>query len=193
METEIKKRKPKMSAFDKAVFLLSRRGYAVKELHEALIKKNYEEHVVDETIEMLLENRYLDDKRYAYERIRSRATLSKWGKKRIHMELQKKGVAEYIILSGFERFESGEDERLNEEYDWQKEAFELLLRKYGAWPEEIKQAIDDAKDWDEKQIALKESQKQQAKRINFLLRRGFTNEQAKKAFEYSKNNEPASC
>jgi len=191
METEqttaSKKRKPKMTAFDKAVDLLSRRGYAEKELYNALIKKNYDEQEASETIKQLLENRYLNDKNYAYERIRSRALLSKWGKRRIHTELKTRGVAEHLILEGFERFEAGSDERLNEAYNWQKEATELLQRKYGPWPTEINEAIEKAKNWEEKQEALKLQQKHQAKRINFLLRRGFTSEQALKAFEVNKS------
>ena len=186
MKTEVKKRKPKLPSFEKAVSLLSRRGYASKEMYEALIKKNYEEQEASEAIEQLLEIRYLDDKRYAYERIRSRATVSKWGKGRISRELQAKGIPENIAEEAFNRFESGEDERLNETYNWQKEASELLQHKYGAWPIEIKEAIENANGWEEKQIAMKESQKQQAKRINFLLRRGFTPDQAIKAFEKSK-------
>lgn len=189
MEEEIqkKKRKPRMNAFERAVYMLGHRGYAVAEMHEALITKGFEEDVVTETVERLLEYNYMNDRNFSYERIRSRALISKWGKRRIHTELKNKGVPEHLILEGFERFEDGSDERLNETYNWQTEASELLVRKYGEWPAYIKEDIDSANDWDKKQVAMKESQKQQAKRINFLLRRGYSSEQALKAFEASKN------
>ncbi|MFT7144373.1 MAG: regulatory protein [Alphaproteobacteria bacterium] len=185
MEEEIKpkKRKPRMNVFERAVFMLGRRGYAEKEMYKALVTKGFDEDIAAEAVARLLEYNYMNDRDFAYERIRTRALLSKWGKRRIHTELKNKGVPEQLIIEGFERFEEGSDERLNETFNWQAEATELLLRKYGEWPATIKEAIDKAQGWDEKQVALKESQKQQAKRINFLLRRGFSSEQAIKAFE----------
>tara|TARA_R110000868_G_scaffold189695_2_gene432958 strand:+ start:9026 stop:9607 length:582 start_codon:yes stop_codon:yes gene_type:complete len=182
-----KKRKPRMNAFERAVFMLGRRGYAEREMYNALITKGFEETDAHNAVERLLEYKYLNDQTFAYERIRSRALISKWGKRRIHTELKNKGVPEHLIQEAFERFEAGSDERLNNKFNWQKEASTLLLKKYGAWPTYIKEDIEKAKDWEEKQAAMKESHKQQAKRINFLLRRGYSSEQAIKAFEHSKD------
>lgn len=178
-----KKRKPRMKPFEKAINLLGRRGYAVKEMREALLKKYEDVQAVDEAMDILIDNRYLNDENFAYERIRTRANLSKWGKRRIMTELKNKGVAENIIAAAFERFESGDEERLGEEYNWQQEATELLLRKYGPFPQNLYDDASHADGWDEKQECLKKIQKEKAKRINFLLRRGYSSEQAIKAFE----------
>ncbi len=177
------KRQSKLSAFDKSIQLLSRRGYAVAEMKNALLKKEYPEAEVTACIQTLIDARYLNDENFAYERIRSRATLSKWGKRRIHTELKNKGVAENTIATAFERFESGEEERLGETHNWQQQANELLTRKYGPFPNQLYEEAENANGWEEKQATLKEIQKEKSKRINFLLRRGFSSEQAIKAME----------
>lgn len=181
IEPTVKKRRPRQSSFEKAIGLLSRRGYAIQEMHDALLKKDYPQEDVDDCMQMLIENRYLNDENFAYERVRTRALLSKWGKRRIHTELKNKGVSENVILQAFERFEAGSDERMGVVHNWQQEATELVQRKYGAFPNELYQEADSANDWEEKQEILKQIQKEKARRINFLLRRGFTSEQAMKA------------
>ncbi len=179
----MRKKRTKLSAYDKSIQLLARRGYAVKELTEALLKKEYPAEEVLEAINLLLEHRYLNDESFAYERIRSRALLSKWGKRRIQTELKNKGVDEAIIHKAFNQFEEGTEERLGETHDWQQEATDLLLRKYGAFPNTLYEKVNNANGWEEKQDALKSIHKEKSKRINFLLRRGFSNEQAIKALE----------
>lgn len=179
----MRKKRTKLSAYDKSIQLLARRGYAVKELTEALLKKKYPAEEVLEAINLLLEHRYLNDESFAYERIRSRALLSKWGKRRIQTELKNKGVDEAIIHKAFNQFEEGTEERLGETHDWQQEATDLLLRKYGAFPNTLYEKVNNANGWEEKQDALKSIHKEKSKRINFLLRRGFSNEQAIKALE----------
>lgn len=179
----MRKKRTKLSAYDKSIQLLARRGYAVKELTDALLKKEYSADEVSETIQLLQDHRYLNDENFAYERIRSRALLSKWGKRRIQTELKNKGVDEATIHKAFNQFEEGTEERLGETHDWQQQATELLLRKYGAFPNHLIDEANSASGWEEKQETLKCIHKEKSKRINFLLRRGFSNEQAIKALE----------
>lgn len=181
------KKIPKGSCYERAVKMLSRREHSVGEMKQKLLDKGYEWQIVDETLARLVNLRFLDDRHFAYEWIRYRAEASKWGRKRIENDLKQKKVHENFIAEGFYQFESGSEERVDEAYDWQQQATDLMLRKYGAWDFSLDEAVEQANGWQERKEAMKEIQKQTAKRINFLLRRGFSSEQASKALNESKN------
>ena len=186
-----RKRKQKLTCFDQGLVSLGRRSMSVKELTEKLTTKNYEEEEIKETIIRLLDFGYLNDEKFARDRIRSRAELTGWGKQRIVMELRKKGVASTIIEKAMENWEDdeeGADAGLFAEIkqnNWQENASDILMRKFGKWPEDLPLSLDSSMEWEIKQDKMKLIQKEKTRRLNFLIRRGFSFEEAQNALNES--------
>ena len=176
---------------DQALKLLSRRGYAVAELKRKLLDKEHPYKDVMQTLEWLQEHRFLDDARFAAGRIRYRAEVSRWGRLKILQELKQKGVPEEITQEELNKFEAGLDqpldpnlspEKIRDDFDWQQEALTLLEKRFGHWPEDLQQRPPQGLEGEATANHFKAVEKEKARRINFLLRRGFTTQQALWAF-----------
>ncbi len=79
-------------ALDLAYRYLGRRDRTVVEMRRHLEGKRVEPELIDETIAELLEQRYLDDARYAQRFAEDRRTLDSWGVDRIEQRLIAVGV-----------------------------------------------------------------------------------------------------
>ncbi|MBJ7521761.1 MAG: RecX family transcriptional regulator [Solirubrobacteraceae bacterium] len=79
-------------ALDLAYRYLGRRDRTVVEMRRHLEGKRVEPELIDETIAELLEQRYLDDARYAQRFAEDRRTLDAWGVDRIEQRLIAVGV-----------------------------------------------------------------------------------------------------
>lgn len=154
---------PTASAFEQALKLLNRRDYARKALSDRLYKLGHSRPDIDAAVERLTELRYLDDARYALAVVRTRALQSGWGRKRIVLDLRKRGVDESTALAALDEFEAASDELDEEMADWSSRARRLVTRKFGEEPPK------EPKEW--------------KRRIAFLMRRGFSYEQARRAIE----------
>lgn len=180
------RKKPSYSSFDYAIFLLGRKPYPFKEMYDKLIQRGYSEKETQDATSRLKELGYLDDALFAKNRVRSRADFSSWGKSKIIQELKQKGVAAEHIENAISFWEEGADEWVQGEVSsnsWKDNAVDLLQRKYGAWPEDLPLDAPLGTNWEEKQAHFKEVQKEKSRRINFLIRRGFSIEEAQAAFE----------
>jgi SOS response regulatory protein OraA/RecX len=175
------------SAKDQALKMLSRRGYAVAELRRKLKEKEFAYKSIQETIEWLLENRFLDDASFTATRIKYRAESSRWGKLKILHELKQKGVPEDIINAEMMKFEEGLDQpldpelppqKIRDEHDWQAEAEQLLQKRFGIWPKELSQGLPKGLEAEAAQKHYKAVEKEKNRRVSFLLRRGFNTQQA---------------
>lgn len=100
-----------------AVWLLSRRRYAVNELKKKLIKKFGSDEPAPETgsaiekiIARLVELKYLNDDEYADIFIRDQFLRKAQGFRMIEMKLKKKGIDETTISSAFAKQTINEDE-----------------------------------------------------------------------------------
>jgi regulatory protein len=105
-----------------ALALLGRREYASGELAAALTRKGYAREAVTEVVAALLDERLLDDTRYAEALVRQLVTRGQ-GPSRIRQELQQAGIAAALIESAIA---SGPD--------WCALAREVRARKFGAVP-----------------------------------------------------------
>jgi len=136
-----KKRKPvdratmadPQAARSAAVALLARRDFSSAELRGRLARKGFDASAVGEAIAELVEERALNDGRYAANFVRYEAARGH-GPVRIRVELQALG------LSG-EQIEAA----LVEGPDWQTLAREVRVRKFGPeppveWPQKARQA-----------------------------------------------------
>ena len=173
-------KKPKGSSYERAIKILARRPHSTAEVKQKLLDKGYDWQDVRTTIERLVRLRFLDDRSFASQWVRYRAESSKWGRQRIEGDLKSKKVHSQFIEEAFDDYYEEADS------DWQEKANALLLQKYGPWDFMLDDAVEESETWPERQDAMKALQKATAKRINFLLRRGFSSEQAQKALAYTK-------
>ena len=111
--------------WNRALYLLSRREHSVKELREKLKRKGAEEEIIEQVLERLLEEDWLNEGRFAESFTRSRVAKG-LGPYRIRRELQERGVTGQDIANAMEPFEA----------QWFDLAIEVKQRKYGAEVEE---------------------------------------------------------
>jgi len=111
----------------RAFRLLGRRQHSSSELRRKLWNKDYEQKLIDEVIEDLQKNGYLNDKEFIRAFVAEKSKTKNWSIKRIKGELFKRGVASKLI-----------DENLSErpvEADYEsamnlaKKKYEVLLKR----------------------------------------------------------------
>lgn len=166
--------KTKKNCHDTALDMLSRRGYAVKEMQDALHKKNFDSADIADVMTRLIQKKFLDDATFALSRARYRATVSGWGRTRIKQELWQKGVAEELANAAVREIAEPE-EAYTEEHDFQQSANDILTRRFKPLRDMFPEELTD-------ELRLKH-QKEVQRRVSFLVRRGFSLQEAKIALE----------
>jgi regulatory protein len=152
------KPRPPAPAYQRALGLLVRREHSAIELKRKLRGKGVEGDELDAALETLQRQGFQDDRRYAEALVRSRA-LAGQGPTRIRAELRTNGVPAADVDAAFDAAES-------QGVDWAEIAarvasrFLPALRAAGRGPEAIKH---------------------RHRALAFLLRRGFSQEQARRA------------
>lgn len=161
--------KPLKPILETALAILARREHSTLELTRKLRTKGYPTAEIEPLISHLTHKNFLNDTRYAEIRARTRAENSKWGPQRIRQELSQSGINKDLTQQTLSQ--------LNDAQDWLSTARNLLARKF---PQPLP-TCDTADPSLGKKEALQAYQKEKAKRLSFLTRRGFTLEQALKA------------
>lgn len=100
--------------------MLSRRDYAVLEARERLLNYGYREIEIDAALSKAIDVRFLDDSRFATYFISERIRRG-WGRRKIEIELRRKGV-DANDLPGYPKDFFSDDDELDR-------AIELLSRK----------------------------------------------------------------
>lgn len=95
-------------AFRAAFHLLKFRMRSVSELRERLLRKDFDEDVVNKVISKLEQKNYLNDKTFAEALIKSRMKKN-YGALRIKRELLQKGVSKELIETEFEKLKPEEN------------------------------------------------------------------------------------
>ena len=67
------------------------------QVRDKLLKKGYDENIVDNVIDQLIEMEYIDDLKYARNHIKNRNLLNPKSSRMLEMELSKKGISSDII------------------------------------------------------------------------------------------------
>jgi regulatory protein len=88
--------KQRISTFDRAVLILEYRPRSVMELRRSLEKKKEPADAIDQAIERLRDAGGLDDAQYARQFARSKALGAGFSRRRIQLELSRRGVARDI-------------------------------------------------------------------------------------------------
>jgi len=146
-------------ALDRAVAMLASRPCSTQEIRQKLRLLHYDDEVIAQVIEKLEKNNLLDDRDFAEQWIQSR--IRKYGVNRIHQELRLKGVEEEITRSVTEEV-----------------------------PEELQ--LQNAVKLAEKKLDVNHQQEDPRKTYRrvtaFLVRRGYSWDLAKKAYEIASSN-----
>ena len=129
--------------YNTAVYYLARREYAVFELTEKLSMKYSGSSGVKSVVEKLINENLLSDERFCESFVRYRVKQGK-GFERINSELIQKRVSTEIINRYL----------YSDEYDWEKIAKEVYLKKFG--------------------VNSFDSYEEKSKRIRFMRYRGFS-------------------
>ena len=153
-----RRERPPAPAYQRALGLLVRREHSATELKRKLRGKGVESDELDAALETLQRQGFQDDRRYAEALVRSRA-LAGHGPVRIRAELRQNGVPAADVDAAFEAAEAGG-------VDWDATAARVAARFLPA----LRAAARGA-----------EGMKQRHKAVSFLLRRGFTQDQARQA------------
>lgn len=111
------------AAKQKAYRLLALRPHSEKELEKKLREKGFPAVVIKETLEKLLDLKYLNDASFAVSLARNLAVNKLWGDKKIALGLQEKGITADLIDLSLEQAR----EELSEEA-----AIAILIRKKAA-------------------------------------------------------------
>ena len=158
-----KDQRPKSPAYQYCLFLLSGQDYSEYKLRQKLKLKGYEATEIDETLTKLIEKKYLREEEY---------------KKLLVKKLMRKGKADGLIRRQIEQekltIDSSEMNALREETGVSKEdtITQLVMKKTRGKPGPTDRA---------------ERQKLQEKIYRFLLSRGFSYDDAKKAVKVSQD------
>lgn len=153
---EKNKRPLKTSSTSYALWLLGKRAHSQAELASKLKLRGYDPVAVETAMKDVAG--YLNDDAFALSRIRYRVVYSKWGRGRIAQELATKGLTEESINRAFAAWTEDDENKTS----WQGHAATLLERRFGKYTGRLEQ-------------------KEYARRINFLVRRGFDFVQAQAA------------
>ena len=144
---------------NKAVSLLARREHAVYELKLKLESKGFSGLVVDQALEELIEDDYLNESRYVEMMIRHHFQRGNGPNKIRHIMRQQK-VANSLVQKFFEDFDG----------DWQISAKQARVKRFG-----------------EAELPKSRSEylKEKSRQIRFLLGRGFEQSDIETVFESS--------
>lgn len=84
---------------DTSVKYIDRRLRSIKELKDYLKNKEEDTTIIEEVIDKLIDNKYLDDDRFTKAFIKDKLNFTNWGDYKIKNELKRLGVNEEIIYN----------------------------------------------------------------------------------------------
>jgi len=159
------KRTPYQKCYNLALYYLAKRQHSISELSKKLADKEHLPESIEKTVEKLTKLNFLNDKEFAFSRIRYRYETSKWGLTRIKLELGQKGIDRDTIEQAIhERYEDGTlDDTLIKQ-----QAFDLIYSRY-------KNKVE----LENKRLTAKSY----SKVVGFLTRRGYTSTQTRYALD----------
>lgn len=96
--------------YNKALSLLGRRAHFRRQLEEKLRVRRYDDDVIRMTLDRLAEDAYLDDARVAREFVTSRLRRGPIGRRRMRIELEKRGAAQEAVEETLRELFSEEDD-----------------------------------------------------------------------------------
>lgn len=111
----------------RALRLLARRQHSISELKRKLWNKEYEQKLIDEVIEDLKRNEYLNDTEFIRAFVADKSKTKNWSVKRIKGELFKRGIASKLIDEIL--IQLPKETNLESAIKLAKKKYDLLLKK----------------------------------------------------------------
>ena len=102
---------PERTAYVDGLLLLGRRELSVRQLRERLLDREHSREDVDRAIDLLLENKALDDARVASAFVRTALKVKGRGRLRIQRELQMMGIEKEVAVAALAEAFGEVDER----------------------------------------------------------------------------------
>jgi regulatory protein len=146
----------KKTASEQAVSYLARREHSALELRRKLEKAGFDPADIEHVLSQLQQADLQSDERFSESYVRSRINRG-YGKTRIRMELQERGVADELITDSLQQAE----------VDWFALAAEVRSKRFGE---------QDPEDF-----------KSRAKQLRFLQYRGFSHDEITESFNLTDN------
>lgn len=91
---------------DTSVKYIDRRLRSIKELKDYLKNKEEDTIIIEEVIDKLIDNKYLDDDRFTKAFIKDKLNFTNWGDYKIKNELKRLGVNEEIIYNNISNIDN---------------------------------------------------------------------------------------
>jgi len=142
----------------RALDLISRRIRSEKEIRDYGFRKNWTKENIEKVIKRLHEKKYLNDEKFAKSFVISRANLRNFSKRKMEMELAKKGISKEIrekVLAENEDFDEENSLKNLVAKKWNKYENEQKLIAYlarnGFDYDKIKTAITEFREENEKE------------------------------------------
>lgn len=126
------KKEEQLRAKNYALTLLSYRARTEKEIVERMRKKGYEQSDIEEVVNYLKQEGYINDKTFAEMYIKDKSEIHKYGQNRIKTELYKKGISKELVNNLIKKI-------LNSDEEYEK-AKELAMKKIKSYHKDSKQA-----------------------------------------------------
>lgn len=111
----------------RAFRLLGRRQHSSSELRRKLWQKDYDQKLIDEVLEDLNKNGYLNDKEFIRAFVAEKSKTQKWSSKKIIGELRKRGLNQNLIDDVFNADVAGND--YENAMGVAKKKFEMLSKR----------------------------------------------------------------
>lgn len=173
-------------AYGRAIKLLARREHSQRELFQKLCKAGFDEISIDNTLQKLVLKGFQSDQRFAELFVEQRFNKG-YGERDILAKLGQRGIERHLAGSALAEFVSSAN------IDWYARAVEVLTLRFdlsGESPGESPDAIsaqeqeDSAENRRTQRFRLSEARQRKRKQWgNYLLRRGFSNDQVIFAIE----------
>lgn len=121
-------------ALSKAMYICSKAEKCISEIRQKLRDWGIEEDASKQIIDRLIEERFIDEGRYAHYFVRDKVKFNKWGKTKISFMLKTKGLPDSLIKESIEEISdsdymelliellSGKEQKTKAEDDYEKKA-----------------------------------------------------------------------
>lgn len=129
-----------MNIEETAARKLTARSMTIEEMRSYLLKKGFEKEETESMIAMLREDGYLNDSRYCMEYFEYAFAKNK-SRKRVFVELRKKGVADDVIEIAFDDYEADDEVEFDELKMARNEAEKTLRMADLTWDDPVPDKI----------------------------------------------------
>lgn len=99
--------KTKNKAYEKMAALCSRSEQCSSDIRKKIITYEIVDEIVEEIIQKLKRENFLDDERYARAYVKDKFKFNKWGRTKIRHYLRAKGISDRDIEKGLEEIDDG--------------------------------------------------------------------------------------